>query len=439
VLNARHHQREAEIVAEAGQLAAVTIATNMAGRGTDIKLGAGVKTQTGEVDGEPAGLHIVGSERHESRRIDRQLRGRSGRQGDPGRSIFYLSLEDDLMRLFGSDRIARLMDRIGLQEGEVITHSMVTKAIEKAQMRVEQQNFSIRKRLLEYDDVMNKQREVVYAWRRETLLQEDISASTLELIEDTVADLVDGRCDRSRPPDDWDWTGLSLDVSTTFLTMLPVTGVAAEDHRVRRPAGGDPRGRRGSLSLQGRAPVARHHAAARAPRHPAHHDEMWKDHLHELDTLRSGIGLRAFGQKDPLLEYKHESFVLFESMMVRVRREIVSRFFRYELVAAPPRPAAVLAGGIARKAEASAYAGRLAAGAAGPRSRRPRRRRPRPSGASSANVAAARAFQGLGSGSPPSAAAAAQQAMAPPRRPRRQSSGPVQGRAERPLPLRKRS
>jgi preprotein translocase subunit SecA len=400
VLNARHHQREAEIVAAAGQLAALTIATNMAGRGTDIKLGPGVRAESGAVEGDPAGLHIVGSERHESRRIDRQLRGRSGRQGDPGRTIFYLSLEDDLMRLFGSDRIARLMDRIGLEEGEVITHPMVTKAIEKAQMRVEQHNFSIRKRLLDYDDVMNKQREVVYAWRKEALLQEDISASTLQLIEDTVDDLLEARCDRGQPADDWDWPGLSLDVTTTFLVPLPVpeaqrktTGLDGLREALREAAVNAYRAKEQRLSPQITRQLERHVTLRTI-------DELWKDHLYELDILRSGIGLRAYGQKDPLLEYKSESFNLFQQMMVRARRETVTRFFRYELVAAPPRPAAPLAGGVARKADAaSAFAGAAAAATAMAASQATA------IGASPGASAAARAFQTQApTASPPPAA-----------------------------------
>ncbi len=355
VLNAKHHKREAEIVEEAGQWGSVTIATNMAGRGTDIKLGEGVKSESGERNGRPAGLWIIGSERHESRRIDRQLRGRAGRQGDPGASLFYLSLEDDLMRLFASDRVSKVMDRMGLQEGEVITHGLVTKAIEKAQIRVEQQNFSIRKRLLDYDDVMNKQREVIYDWRRSLLVTEEGRESTLDLIEDTIDQMLDARTSPKDPPEYWDWAGLGLDMSTTFLVPLPVPEEARESI-------GQESLRESLLDAATRAyrakverlspPIAKQleqHVTLRTI------DEMWKDHLHELDTLRSGIGLRAYGQKDPLLEYKGESFELFQLMMERIRSEAVTRFFRFELVQTPPEATAALSGGTAQKAQASAY------------------------------------------------------------------------------------
>ncbi len=355
VLNAKHHKREAEIVAEAGQWGAVTIATNMAGRGTDIQLGEGVVTETGERDGRPSGLWIIGSERHESRRIDRQLRGRAGRQGDPGASRFYLSLEDDLMRLFASDRVAKVMDRMGLEEGEVITHPLITRAIEKAQIRVEQQNFSIRKRLLDYDDVMNKQREVIYSWRRELLLNEDSHKSTLELIDETIEIMLENRCPEKEPAEYWDWDGLALDVSTTFLIPLPVKEEEREsmDLDTLRETLAEAAHRAYRAKVERLGPDI----AGQLERHVTLRtiDEMWKDHLHELDTLRSGIGLRAYGQKDPLLEYKADSFELFQDMMDAIRRESVARFFRYELVRTPPEAASALAGGSAVKTETSAY------------------------------------------------------------------------------------
>ena len=355
VLNAKHHKREAEIVEEAGQFGAVTIATNMAGRGTDIKLGEGVVSESGEKDGRPSGLWIIGSERHESRRIDRQLRGRAGRQGDPGASRFYLSLEDDLMRLFASDRVSKVMDHMGLEEGEVITHRLITRAIEKAQIRVEQQNFTIRKRLLDYDDVMNKQREVIYDWRRELLVNEDSHGSTLELIDETVDQILEARCNERQASEYWDWKGVSLDVSTIFLLPVPVkeedrASIGLEDLRETLSEAAH-RGYRAKVERLGPE------LAAQLERHVTLRtiDEMWKDHLHELDTLRSGIGLRAYGQKDPLLEYKADSFELFQEMMESIRRESVSRFFRYELVQTPPVATAAMAGGAATKAEASAY------------------------------------------------------------------------------------
>ncbi len=358
VLNAKQHAREADIITEAGRSGAVTIATNMAGRGTDIKLGPGVLGDDGkelERDGDPTGLQIVGSERHDSRRIDRQLRGRAGRQGDPGSSQFYLSLEDDLMRLFGGiERVSRLMEKMGVEEGEVITHSMVTKAIERAQRKVEENNFSIRKRLLEYDDVMNKQREVVYSLRREALVEEDISAATREHMDDVLDDLVDEHANSTEPSEYWDWDRLSLEFTSTFLTPLPVP------EPDRNTIGSDR-----LREVLGEAVLAAYHAKEQRITPELTRqlerfvtlraiDELWKDHLHELDMVRAGIGLRAYGQKDPLLEYKGESFKLFEAMMMQVRREIVSRFFRYELAAAPPTPTSVMAQGKAQaRSEAS--------------------------------------------------------------------------------------
>ncbi len=363
VLNAKQHQREAEIVAAAGQKGAVTIATNMAGRGTDIKLGEGVR-ECGD-DQDPGGLQIIGSERHESRRIDRQLRGRAGRQGDPGSSVFFLSLEDDLMRLFaGIDKISSLMDRMKVEEGEVITHSMVTKAIERAQKRVEANNFAIRKRLLEYDDVMNKQREVVYSIRREALLDESSSAFT-ERIEDAVDDMIEEYIDPNGPADDWNYEGLSLDFTSTFLVPLPIpvedrlhVGAQALRDELVKSALESYRNKVSRLG-EGLAHQLERHVVLRTI------DELWKDHLHELDILRGGIGLRAYGQKDPLLEYKGESFRMFEEMIGRSQREIVMRFFRMEVAVGPPQPQEVLAGGQASKAEAGGLTASPAASAVG--------------------------------------------------------------------------
>ena len=354
VLNAKQHQREAEVVAEAGRYGGVTIATNMAGRGTDIKIAAEVRAL--KLDTEDAvGLHIIGSERHESRRIDRQLRGRSGRQGDPGATRFYISLEDDLMRLFISDRIARLMDKMGGEEGEVISHSMVTKSVERAQRRVEQHNFTIRKRLLEYDDVMNKQREVVYELRREALLNPDISAATRERVEELIDDLLEEHCSSGQHAEFWDWPGLSLDFTAIFLVPLSVSeqerntiGMEALAEQLRSGAIAAYEGKRKRLGDDLCAKLERHVSLRTI-------DELWKDHLHELDMLRSGIGLRAYGQKDPLLEYKQESFSLFAAMMQRIRREVVTRFFRYEIAVAEAPPVNAFAQGRVMQRSESEY------------------------------------------------------------------------------------
>jgi preprotein translocase subunit SecA len=351
VLNAKQHEREAEIVTEAGRYGGVTIATNMAGRGTDIKLGEGV-LDAGD-DEDCAGLQIIGSERHESRRIDRQLRGRAGRQGDPGSTQFFLSLEDDLMRLFaGIDRISGLMDRMNVEEGEVITHSMVTKAIERAQKRVEGQNFSIRKRLLDYDDVMNKQREVVYTLRRDALMESDVVETLIGMIDETVEDLVDEYTDDGVPAAEWDWGGLSLAFGSSFLQQLPVSeadrasiGREALLEQLLEAARAQRQAKENRLGPDLTRQLERHVILRTI-------DELWKDHLHELDLLRAGIGLRAYGQRDPLLEYKAESFNLFGDMMEKVRQETVTRFFRLEISIAP-RTDSVLAGGAAQKPQAA--------------------------------------------------------------------------------------
>ncbi|MBK7367474.1 MAG: preprotein translocase subunit SecA [Candidatus Eisenbacteria bacterium] len=321
VLNAKFHQQEAEIVAGAGQQGAVTIATNMAGRGTDIKLGAGVA--------DLGGLHILGTERHESRRIDRQLRGRAGRQGDPGTSRFYLSLEDDLMRLFGSERISALMERMGVQEGEVIEHGMVTSAISRAQKRVEAHNFDIRKHLLEYDNVMNKQREEVYRQRNDALMSNDISPRVLEDIREVVAERVERYTPEKMHRDEWNLRGLADELG--YLLMTPVTPEELADSNMEgvqekaiSVAERAYRGREAEFSPELCRDLERHLYLFTV-------DERWREHLHELDHLKGGIGLRAYGQKDPLIEYKKEAFGLFETMMAEVREEFVQRFFRVQL------------------------------------------------------------------------------------------------------------
>lgn len=349
VLNAKQHKAEAEIVAEAGRLGAVTIATNMAGRGTDIKLSPEVRSiqdrwatdpnVTDEmVEGQDTGLMILGTERHESRRIDRQLRGRSGRQGDPGAAIFFLSLEDDLMRLFSPDRIIKVMDKLGVEEGEVITHGMVTKAIEKAQVRVETQNYEIRKHLLQYDDVVNKQREVIYGLRRSAVLGEALADDYEEFFETALQGMFHECTSEDDAPDFWDMKKLALLYQSTFLLPIPLkddehlhTGYDAVLNTLREKAEV-----RYQEKLQRLGPEVTNQLQKYVLLQIL--DEKWRDHLNELILLRSGIGLRSYGQRDPLIEYKKEAFTLFESMMESLGRQAVSLFMRAEIVRQPPQP-----------------------------------------------------------------------------------------------------
>ncbi|HID96245.1 MAG TPA: preprotein translocase subunit SecA [Candidatus Latescibacteria bacterium] len=349
VLNAKYHQQEAEIVARAGQAGTVTIATNMAGRGTDIKLGKGVVkcekcciicedgdcskcTKPGKmvecVKEVPCGLQIIGTERHEARRIDRQLRGRSGRQGDPGGSRFFISLEDDLMRLFGSERIAGVMDRLGLKEGEVIQHPMVTRAIEKAQKRVEAHNFDIRKHLLEYDDVMNQQREVIYGRRRQILRGEDLRDQILEMIDETVDTLVENYADIKEYSDDWNLEGLKIELQRIFLFDLRLD--PEEIANLKRDELAD-RIRVGVKEIYRRREELIGSERLRELERLAYLsviDEKWRDHLYEMDLLKEGIGLRAYGQKDPLVEYKNEGFQMFIDMLDEINKETLRLIFR---------------------------------------------------------------------------------------------------------------
>ena len=325
VLNAKQHQKEAEIVTRAGQSGAITIATNMAGRGTDIKLGSGVK--------EVSGLHILGTERHDSRRIDLQLRGRSGRQGDPGSSQFYLSLEDDLMRLFGSDRIAGIMDKMGVEEGEVITAKMVTRAISNAQKKVEGRNYGIRKHLLEYDDVMNQQRQVIYDIRNQALHGEDMKEPVLEFIEEYVADELESQ--DSTNPEDWNWESIKQNIASHLLVDADPDSMKSELNK-------------DDLSIDDVRDFiiekTKNVYAARESLVPEEImrgferfvvlrtiDEKWKDHLYSMDQIREGINLRAYGQKDPLLEYKSEGFNLFQIMMGELNKTTVQRLLRTQL------------------------------------------------------------------------------------------------------------
>jgi preprotein translocase subunit SecA len=340
VLNAKFHQREAEIVAQAGQRRSVTIATNMAGRGTDIKLGKDL-----DLTLEEAGLHIIGTERHESRRIDRQLRGRSGRQGDPGSTLFFLSLEDDLMRLFGSDRIARYMDRAGAEEGEVITGKLVTAAIESAQKRVELQNFQQRKRLLEYDDVMNQQREVIYSLRLFALEKgEELKAEARKMIADALSHSVKKFLEETPEPRDWDRSGLGAALAMQFL----VTADAVTDPRAT--PGLDQLiaavQAEGEAAFQRKVQYLRDFGASIGVQDVDQQvlsqvmlsviDEKWKDHLYDLDHLRNAIQYRAYGQKDPLVEYKKEAFEMFQDLMRDLRATFAERYLKVQVNVEPP-------------------------------------------------------------------------------------------------------
>ncbi len=365
VLNARYHEQEAGIVAQAGRAGAVTIATNMAGRGTDIKLGGNADMlakaeipdghgpeydtvfarHVGEVAlAQPivkaaGGLFVIATERHESRRIDNQLRGRSGRQGDPGGSRFFLSLEDDLMRIFGSDRMGGMLTKLGLKEGEAIVHPWINKALEKAQKKVEARNFDTRKNLLKYDDVMNDQRREVYAQRRAYMEAEDLSETIQEMRHETIGGMVDKAIPENAYPEQWDLEGLEKRVRDTLGLDLPVAAYAKEE---------------GIDEVQVRERIeaaANQVAAAKAANLGPDFmrmvekslllqlfDQVWKEHLLSLDHLRQGIGLRAYGQRDPLNEYKREAFALFNNMLEELRERVTSLLLRLELTADAPLP-----------------------------------------------------------------------------------------------------
>ena len=342
VLNAKYHQREAEIVAGAGQKAAIVIATNMAGRGTDIKLGKDLDLAAPE-----AGLQIIGTERHESRRIDRQLRGRSGRQGDPGQTIFFLSLEDDLMRLFGSDRIARWMDKSGAEEGEVITGGLVTRAIEQAQKRVELQNFQQRKRLLEYDDVMNQQREVIYSLRLFALERgEELKAEARRMIELALERAVNQFLATATSPEEYDRGGLRESLTLQYLVTVDAIVDSDATPSIDRMAEaaraeGEETFRRkieylGDFGKKIGIPEVDSQVLSQVMLSVL--DERWKDHLYDLDQLRNAIQYRAWGQKDPLVEYKREAFEMFEDLMHDIQSTFTERFFKIQVSADPPPP-----------------------------------------------------------------------------------------------------
>ena len=324
VLNAKNHEAEAEIISMAGQKAAVTISTNMAGRGTDIKLGEGVT--------ELGGLHILGTERHESRRIDNQLRGRSGRQGDPGSSRFYLSLEDDLLRIFGGERIGGIMERLGLQDGEPIEHGLISRAIENAQTKVEGHNFDIRKHLIEYDDVMNQQREVIYRQRRELLMGEDIHETILDMISEKADEIAAQYADERALPEDWDLQGLSDAVFKQFNYRLKTFDADTLD-------GLNEEGLAQEIIDQTEAVHKERQAlfGENAMRHLERVvmlqtvDNLWKDHLLSMDHLKEGIGLRGYAQQNPLIVYKKEGFEMFQDLIERIKEETLGILFRIQL------------------------------------------------------------------------------------------------------------
>jgi preprotein translocase subunit SecA len=355
VLNAKYHEREAEIIAQAGRSYAVTLATNMAGRGTDIILGGNPsgmakemlsdKPEYSDEDWKKAleeaekrcaadrekvvsvgGLHILGTERHEARRIDNQLRGRSGRQGDPGSTRFYLSLEDDLMRIFGSDRISGLMGKLGMDETVPIENRMVSKAIENAQKRVESQNFDIRKHLLEYDDVMNKQRTEIYAFRKEILQGDNLRNRILSMIDDTIEEVISIYCPEDKHAGEWDSKGLKDAVYGIFsvsLADIPGESAALKEFLASQVIGSYDRKEAeiGKEMMQYLEKVFVLQVV----------DSQWKDHLLAMDHLKEGIGLRGYGQRDPLVEYKKEAFEMFSDMSGRISTEIVTRLFKIQV------------------------------------------------------------------------------------------------------------
>ncbi|MBF0507928.1 MAG: preprotein translocase subunit SecA, partial [Deltaproteobacteria bacterium] len=323
VLNAKHHEQEAMIISQAGQPGAVTISTNMAGRGTDIVLGTGV-TDVG-------GLHILGTERHESRRIDNQLRGRAGRQGDIGSSRFYLSFEDDLLRIFGSDRITGLMDRMGMEDDEPIEHNLVTKAIESAQRKVEGHNFDIRKHLLEYDDVMNEQRKTIYGQRREILDGADLKDEMLNFIEEWAEKSVDAFTDPKTFADEWDLVALDSKVFTQFGFHLDLTGDVIEGltqddltEMIFDKAKEIYDGREAEWGLETARYLERIIMLQVI-------DVLWKDHLLAMDHLKEGIGLRGYAQVDPLREYKKEGYNMFMEMVDQIKETALNRLFSVQL------------------------------------------------------------------------------------------------------------
>jgi preprotein translocase subunit SecA len=372
VLNAKYHDKEAEIVAQAGRPGAVTIATNMAGRGTDILLGGnpeflaqanlkkeGFSFETAVSPGEMpvcgdvykkfkeqteedhkqvvslGGLHIMGTERHESRRIDNQLRGRSGRQGDPGSSQFFSSLEDDLMRLFGSDNISGLMDKLGIEEDMPIEHGLITRSIETAQKRVENRNFDIRKHVLQYDDVMNQQRELIYNQRRQVLLGENLKEMIISMIEEVVRRTVDTYCPDGVHQEEWDLGSLLAQAEQVFIPGHKISPEELEEMNrdqisefLLEKSVEAYDAREAELGEENMREIERVITLRIV-------DEKWMDHLDAMDQLREGIGLRAYGQKDPLIEYKFEGYEMFQNMIASIQEDAVKYIFRVNLVQEP--------------------------------------------------------------------------------------------------------
>lgn len=332
VLNAKYHEKEAEIIKNAGQKGMVTIATNMAGRGTDIKLGPGVA--------ELGGLMIIGTERHESRRIDNQLRGRAGRQGDPGTTQFFLSLEDDLMRIFGSENISKFMDKLGMDEDEPITAKMITRSIEKAQKKVESHNFEIRKYVLEYDDVMNQQREVLYSQRCQVLTADSLRDTIMGMVDDIIHEGLDKYADEKLYPEEWDFAGLLAQMQQYFVPKNATTveelenlsrvevqdklkqiAVDLYDERLKEIGEQTMKELEKAIMLR----VV---------------DSKWMDHLDAMDALKEGINLRAYGQKNPLVEYKFEAYEMFEEMIESIKRTVVTFLYHIQVTYSKPVPQA---------------------------------------------------------------------------------------------------
>ena len=352
LLNARYHEKEAQIVTDAGLSGAVTIATNMAGRGTDIKLASDVvriereiiesskmlddkltsqKTLRQHLIEEPSGLQVIGTERHEARRIDRQLRGRSGRQGDPGSSRFFLSLEDDLMRLFGSDRIASVMDRLGAEEGEVIEHSMVTKSIERAQKKVEARNFEVRKHVLDYDDVMNQQRQVIYNRRHDILERESAHELIQEMISEWIDYLIQNHADTDRHPEEWDWEAMQIEFGSTFYTGFDLS--STERNEISYEQLRENLVNTAEEAYQRRVNTVGIETFREIEKAISLHtiDICWQEHLQEIDELKDGIGFVGVGGKNPLIEYKKGAFNIFEHLIDRISQDTLKNLFQLRI------------------------------------------------------------------------------------------------------------
>jgi preprotein translocase subunit SecA len=366
VLNARFHEQEATIVAQAGVSGTVTIATNMAGRGTDIQLGGNadmriknelaglldeneIATRTAQIKAEVAadkerakaagGLYVVGTERHESRRIDNQLRGRSGRQGDPGASKFFLSLQDDLMRIFGSERMDSILTRLGLEEGEAIAHPWVNKALEKAQQKVEARNFEMRKNILKYDDVLNDQRKVIFEQRKEIMAADDVASEIADFREHIVEDLISRHIPEKAYAEQWDAAGLHAEVLEIFGVDLPIVewtkeeGIADEEVRDRIQKAVD--NRAAERAANSGLDVMRYVEKAILLQTLDHN---WREHIINLDHLRQYVGLRGYGQRDPLNEYKQEAFELFEALLAKLRTDVVRQLMHIQIQTGEPPP-----------------------------------------------------------------------------------------------------